>query len=204
MSDSKNPVVLVHGILDTISVFDRMTDYLAKLGWSVHRFDLIPNFGIEKLDTLALQVDKYINRNFSPEQKIDLIGFSMGGLITRYYLQRLKGIERVQRYINISAPNHGTLTAHSLSLLPGVQQMRPDSPWIENLNQDYQETLGKINTTVIWTPYDLMIVPPSSSSLPPCEDIQIPVLLHGWMVNDINVLQTISSVLSRPVKSNES
>lgn len=180
-----------------------MTDYLAKLGWSVHRFDLIPNYGIEKLDTLALQVDKYINRNFNPEQKIDLIGFSMGGLITRYYLQRLKGIERVQRYINISAPNQGTLTAHSLSLLPGVQQMRPDSHWIEDLNQDYQETLKKINTTIIWTPYDLMIVPPSSSSLPGCEEIQIPALFHAWMVSDINVLQTINRVLSRPVQENE-
>ncbi|MDV3001165.1 MAG: hypothetical protein N5P05_002771 [Chroococcopsis gigantea SAG 12.99] len=201
MSDTKNPVLLVPGILDTLNVFDTMTNYLKKSGWSVHRLNLRPNFGLGKLDVLALQVDEYINKNFHPDQKIDLVGFSMGGMVTRYYIQRLRGIERVQRYVSISAPNQGTLTAYSLAM-PGIQQMRPDSPWIEDLNSDYMETLGKINTTIVWTPYDLMIAPPSSSSLPPCEEVQIPVLLHAWMVSDIHVLQTVTRALSHPIKEN--
>ncbi|MFM7713882.1 MAG: esterase/lipase family protein, partial [Microcystis sp.] len=111
-----NPVVLVHGFLDTTAVFKPMSEYLNYHGWQVHSFNLIPNHGYEKLEVLASQVENYIEKNFAKEQKVDLIGFSMGGLITRYYLQRLGGVERVQRYLNISAPNRGTLTAYSLPL----------------------------------------------------------------------------------------
>jgi triacylglycerol lipase len=188
-----NPVVLVHGFLDTTAVFNSMTDYLTRNGWEVHSFNLIPNHGYEKLEILASQVDNYIEKNFAKEQKIDLIGFSMGGLITRYYLQRLGGIERVQRYLNISAPNRGTLTAYSLPL-EGIKQMQPGSKFLADLNQDCQ-LLNKIQTTIIWTPYDLMIFPAHSSRLEVGQEISIPVLLHAWMVKDNQVLTTIKKAL---------
>jgi triacylglycerol lipase len=189
-----NPVVLVHGFLDTTAVFTTMTDYLTRQGWEVHSFNLIPNHGYEKLEVLASQVGNYIEKNFAREQKVDLIGFSMGGLITRYYLQRLGGVERVQRYLNISAPNCGTLTAYSLPLA-GIRQMQPGSQFLEDLNRDYQQLLEKIQTTIIWTPYDLMIFPAHSSRLSVGREITIPVLLHAWMLKDARVLTTIKDTL---------
>ncbi len=136
-----NPVVLVHGFLDTTAVFKPMSEYLNHHGWQVYSFNLIPNHGYEKLEVLAGQVENYIEKNFAKEQKVDLIGFSMGGLITRYYLQRLGGVARVQRYLNISAPNRGTLTAYSLPL-DGIRQMQPGSQFLEDLNQDCQQILN--------------------------------------------------------------
>lgn len=189
-----NPVILVHGFLDTTAVFKPMSEYLNYHGWQVHSFNLIPNHGYEKLEVLAGQVDNYIEKNFAKEQKVDLIGFSMGGLITRYYLQRLGGVERVQRYLNISAPNRGTLTAYSLPL-DGIRQMQPGSQFLEDLNKDCQQILNKIKTTIIWTPYDLMIFPAHSSRLSVGKEISIPVLLHAWMVKDSKVLTTIKETL---------
>ena len=194
MSNQKNPVVLVHGIHDTIAVFDKMYNYLTNLGWSVYRFNLIPNSGMAELNELAKTVDNYINRTFKPDEKIDLIGFSMGGLVTRYYLQRMGGLKKVQRYINISAPNHGTLTAYVLNYA-GILQMRYDSPFLKDLNSDV-EVLNNIDLTVLWTPFDLMILPADSTQLFLGKEIKIPVLFHPWMLTDDRVLNIIKDSLS--------
>jgi triacylglycerol lipase len=65
-----NPVVLVHGFLDTTAVFKPMSEYLNHHGWQVHSFNLIPNHGYEKLEFLAGQVENYIEKNFAKEQKV--------------------------------------------------------------------------------------------------------------------------------------
>jgi triacylglycerol lipase len=90
-----NPVLLIHGFLVKQSVFNRLYAYLKSLGWEVHRFNLNPNDGKIGLDKLAIQIDNYVEENFSPNQPIDLVGLSMGGLVSRYYVQRLGGIKRI-------------------------------------------------------------------------------------------------------------
>lgn len=194
-----NPVLLIHGIFDTIRIFDRMSLYLKNLGWDVYSLNLVPNYGILGLDKLAKQVDDYISKTFPPNQPLDLIGFSMGGVISRYYVQRLGGIERVERFITISSPHNGTLTAYALNLAAPIQ-MRPQSVFLEDLNQDIA-LLEQINFTSIWTPYDAMILPARSSQMPVGRDIKIDVLLHAWMVSDEKVLTVIVEELKAASKS---
>lgn len=174
-----------------------MTDYLSRLGWSVYSLNMLPNNGDRGLDELAAQVANYIAVTFDPEQPLDIIGFSMGGIVSRYYIQRLGGINRVQRYINISAPNNGTLAAH-LSWRTGCIQMRPESAFLRDLNRD-AAMLGRLNFTVIWTPYDLMIVPASSSQMPVGKEVILPVRLHSWMLADERCLKAVAEALAEPV-----
>jgi len=195
-----NPVLLVHGFYDKQNVFNKMSTYLTNLGWSVHSFDLTPNNGTAGLETLAAQIARYVDRNFEANQPLDLIGFSMGGIVTRYYLQRLGGVKRVQRYINISAPNRGTVTAYSLPI-PGVAQMRPKSRFLEDLNRDAAEILAPLNLTVIWTPLDMMIVPADSSVMPVGKHLKLPVLFHAQMLSDPRVLAAVAQALTEPTKS---
>ncbi|MGK7957153.1 MAG: esterase/lipase family protein [Crocosphaera sp.] len=197
--NNRNPVLLVYGIYNTSAKFKTMKKYLTHLGWSVHCLSLKPNNGDAHLEYLAEQVNDYIDKNFSSQQPIDLIGFSMGGLVTRYYLQRLAGVEKVQRYINISAPNNGTITAYALPN-PGIKQMRPNSQFLQDLNKDLETTLNEVDVTVIWTPFDLMILPASSSKITIGEEIKLPVLIHAQMVRDHKLLKTISDCLSKPLK----
>ena len=184
-----NPVLLIHGIFDTIRIFDKMSRYLKKLGWEVYSLNLVPNYGILGLDKLAEQVADYVNKTFPPNQPLDLIGFSMGGIVSRYYVQRLGGIDKAENFITISAPHNGTLTGYALNLAAPIQ-MRPKSNFLENLNQDIA-LLDKTNFTSIWTPYDAMILPPKSSQVPVGRDIKIDVFLHSWMVSDEKVLKVI-------------
>ncbi|MEC4983992.1 MAG: alpha/beta fold hydrolase [Oscillatoria sp. PMC 1068.18] len=193
----RHPVILIHGINDTNSVFERMSASLIDRGWSVHSLDLIPNNGFAGIERLAKQLEKYISEVFLPGQPLDLIGFSMGGIVTRYYLQRLEGVKRIKRYISISAPNNGTLTGYALPF-PGIMQMRPESNFLTDLNSDVAEKLSQINCTWIWTPYDLMILPPNSSQMPIGKQIQVPVLMHSWMLKDPQVIATVTAALKEP------
>ncbi|MEB3339313.1 alpha/beta fold hydrolase [Okeania sp.] len=194
-----NRVLLIHGIFDTTKIFNKMSKYLKKLGWEVYSFNLVPNYGILGLDKLAEQVADYVDQIFPTNQPFDLIGFSMGGIVSRYYVQRLGGIEKVQRFITISAPHNGTLTGYFLNLAAS-KQMRLKSSFLENLNQDI-DVLNRINFTSIWTPYDAMIVPAKSSQVPVGRDIKINVLFHAWMVSDEKVFKVIFEELKREIKS---
>ncbi len=189
-----NPVVLVHGFLDRQYIFKSMARYLIAKGWSVHAVDLVPNDGRKSLPDLAHQLQTFIEANLSDSPNFDLIGFSMGGLVTRYYLQRMGGNERVERYISISAPNNGTLTAYSLPF-PGIKQMRPESDFLTDLNYDVESCLEKIRVTWMWTPFDLMILPADSTRLPIGREVKLPIAFHPWMLSDRRALAEVEKAL---------
>ncbi|MTJ47990.1 triacylglycerol lipase [Dolichospermum sp. UHCC 0259] len=195
----QNPVLLVHGINDTGAVFNKMAFHLRQQGLSVYTMDLIPNNGSEVLEKLAQQIANYVNDTFAVAQPLDIVGFSMGGIVSRYYIQRLGGINRVQRFITISSPHYGTIVAYG-TWLAGALQMRPHSDFLNDLNSDV-EMLKELNFTSIWTPYDLMILPATSSQLGIGKDITLPVLLHPLMLTDSRTLSIVANILKKSVKS---
>jgi triacylglycerol lipase len=194
-----NPVLLLHGIDDTDATFYKMTPYLKNQGWEVHSLNMFPNNGSVGLERLAQQVADYVDQTFEPKQAIDLVGFSMGGIISRYYVQRLGGIQRVQRFITISSPHQGTLTAYA-RINSGGNQMQPKSAFLTQLNQDVAQ-LERLNFTSIWTPLDLMIVPARSSQLPVGKEKKIAVGGHAWMVTDSRSLRAVAEALLEPIRS---
>ena len=198
-NSDRNPILLVHGLMDTSYKMRKISSHLHNLGCQVFDINLMPNNGDSKLEILAKQVANLVDRTFSPDQPIDLLGFSMGGLVSRYYLQRLGGLERVQRFISISAPNNGTIAAQ-FSMRPGCMQMRPNSQFMTDLNSDV-DRLKSLNFTSLWTPFDMIILPPSSSQLGIGTEISIPVVAHPLMVSDRRTLKAITHALSQPVKS---
>lgn len=199
-SSDRHPVLLVHGINDTRAIFQRMAPYLTNLGWSVYDLDLIPSNGEIGLDQLGKQVADCVAQTFAPEQPFDLIGFSMGGIVSRYYVQRLGGLNRVGRFITIASPHHGTWTAYALDQL-GCIQMRPNSAFLQDLNWD-ATVFEQLNFTSIWTPFDLMIVPANSSQMPIGQNVQVPVLTHAAMITDPRSLSVVATALAQPLKLN--
>lgn len=188
-----HPVVLVHGIKDTGAKMQRIADRLQQLGRSTYSIDLHPKNGSLELQLLAEQLRGFIDREIGSTTIFDLVGFSMGGLVSRYYVQRLGGWERVQRYVTISAPHQGTIAAY-FSWGLGIAQMRPQSDFLRDLDKDV-EILSKLEFTSIWTPFDLIILPANSSQLPVGRDISLPVLAHPLMVSDLHSLEAILKAL---------
>lgn len=187
------PVVLVHGIYSDSGDMTRLARHLEREGREVFRLDLEPADGRCGLDELAGQLAAFIAEKV-PRGKFDLVGFSMGGLVSRYYVQRLGGVERVEHFVTLAAPHRGTVMA-GINRLPGVLQMRRGSPFLRDLARD-QDCLRRIKFTSFYTPLDLVVVPAHSSELPEARNIRIWALLHPSLILERRCLSAVSTALA--------
>jgi triacylglycerol lipase len=188
-----NTIILVHGFTDSPRRVRFMARYLRRRGWTVHTPELTPSNGTALLEDLAAQLATFIGIHAAPGERLDLIGFSMGGLICRYYLQNLGGAVRTDRFISIASPNNGTQVA---KLLPGagMRQMRPRSSFLEALNEDVS-ALQTVVCTVFYTPFDFVIVPSKSSLVPFANTKRFSVLSHVMMMYHPAVYRMLAEVL---------
>lgn len=189
------PVVLVPGIWDTSSVFNRMAARLGEAGWRALAITLEPHDGSVALEQSADELRRFIDAKLGPRQSLDMVAFSMGGLVARYYAQRLGGLARIAHFVTISTPHHGTGTAY-LGPFPGVREMRPGSAFLQDLDRDAAR-LAQVSVTSIWSPLDIVISPAVSSRLPFGSEVQIPVLLHFLMPGDERVIEAVIRGLKR-------
>jgi triacylglycerol lipase len=190
---SRPQVVLVHGIWDTAAKFKKMAGRLTEAGWQVHAITLDPDDASVPLERSAAQLGAYIEERIGPDLHFGIVAFSMGGLVARYYLQRMGGLARLTRLVTISTPHHGTRAAN-LDWLPGAVEMRPESLFLRDLNTDIM-MLSVVPVTSIWSPQDIGIQPPESSQLPFGTDVQIPGGMHSFMLTDERVIQAVLAAL---------
>ena len=85
---------------------------------------------IEELAALlSNQVDRICRRHGL--ERLDIVGHSEGGLIGRYYVQKLNGAKHVSRLVTLGTPHRGTPWAYLGRLVrqvvPSVRQMMPNS-----------------------------------------------------------------------------
>ncbi len=107
----------------------------------MHTLSLKPNWAQKGIEPLAGQIDAYAREQFG-SRRFDLVGFSLGGLVSRYYVQRLGGLRTVWIISSpCPPPHHGTAFATFAHLIPnrGCREMRPGSPFLRDLAQDADE-----------------------------------------------------------------
>ncbi|MBX3051435.1 MAG: hypothetical protein KF753_08185 [Caldilineaceae bacterium] len=194
-----NPVVMVPGYRDDASVFSRFVGFLRGEHFCTYPVSLSPSDGRVSLEVLAGQIAAFVEAAFPVDQPLDFVGFSMGGVVLRYYLQRLGGLERTQRFVTLGTPHRGTWTAYG-SNRPGVRQMRPGSAFLQDLATDAHR-LGHICFTSIWTPLDLTIIPAASSAVAMARHERVPISNHRALVTNVRSLETVARALRLPVKA---
>lgn len=191
------PVLLVHGIWDTGDKLQPIASALERAGIPrAYAMTLSVNDGSAPLVELAREVAQAAAA-LGP--RIDLVGFSMGALVSRLYVQRLGGRDHVRRFVSISGPHHGTAWARfARADALGVCDMRPNSPLLRDLASD-ADPWGTVEVHTLWTPFDLMIVPPRSSMLPgSAGNLRLPIGLHRWIVSDPRAIAHVVEVFTRP------
>lgn len=182
-------VVLVHGIFEDGKAYDSLKRRLENHGIECFVPKLKPASGAGGLDKLAGQLKTDIDKRFGETEPFALVAFSMGGLVSRYYLQKLGGAARCETFITVSTPHHGTKVAHILTI-DGVRQMRPGSDFLRDLH-DTEDTLGDIPIVSYRTPMDLIILPTDSSVWDRAENRSYNVALHPMMLHTNAVLDDI-------------
>jgi predicted alpha/beta hydrolase family esterase len=150
----QRPVVLVHG-------------YMMRGGFSYS-----PPW--KDISCFAEQLSNYVDKIVAESKsKVDIVAHSMGGLVSRCYINLLGGDQHVAHLVTLGTP-HGGSMLWSFAIWRCGQQMRPGSKFLEKLAQhDYK--LKVLKTTSIYSDYDELVIPRES-----------PVLSETW-VNNIEV-----------------
>lgn len=185
-------VLLLHGIWESGAQMEPLRLALERAGRTAETLDLVPSSGEATLPELAAQLGARVDALGGGP--VDVVGFSMGSLVARTWLQRHGGRERARKFVSISGPHAGTLAAY-FSGKAGARQMRPGSALLRDLASD-PDPWGDVEVHSLWTPFDLMIVPARSSRLPRvASERRFAVPLHAQMVTSPRVLEAVVALL---------
>ena len=193
---SRRPLVLVHGLWDTPHLFRRLIRCLNEHEISLLVPHLPHRLGAVPLRTLAEQLDDHIRQSWGDEVEVDLLGFSMGGIIGRVWLQHLGGARRTRRFVSVGSPQRGTLTAQWIPswFLAGLADMKRGSPLLRSLNADLQSLQG-LDCVSYYCRWDLMVVPGWQAYLPVGCVSSLPVFTHQQLMSHPRSLDALLKTL---------
>lgn len=152
------PVVLVHGYLGTTAGWGPLVRRLHADGFVnifTQGYDSlstgVPQLAAELADQVAT-----IGRG-DPRPGVHLVGYSLGGLVARYAVQRLD-LDRVARSVaTVATPHRGSPLAW-LGPGPAAAQLRPGSSLLSDLPP--MEATPQVRWAVIHAGSDLVVPPP--------------------------------------------
>lgn len=163
--EQRDPVIFVHGWNGATWNWGFMTADFAGVGYpSSHLNTWGYDTGQSNVTTanqFAGYVDEVLARTGA--SKVDVVTHSMGGLSTRYYLKNLGGTGKVDDWVSIGGPNHGTNAAW-VCPQTSCKDMQPGSGFLTDLNAG-DETPGGTNYGTFWSSCDEVIYPQTSTIL---------------------------------------
>jgi len=163
MTAAGTPILLVHGIMDNRSVFTVFRRALRRRGFGVvHAVNYSVLTGDIRLAAhdLRRHVDRLRERTGS--DRVHVVGHSLGGLIARYYVQRLGGDEAVHTLVTLGSPHGGSLAAY-LMPTPLTRQVMPGSELLAELAEPAPRCRTRF--LVVWSRMDQLIVPQGNARL---------------------------------------
>ncbi|MFD3336743.1 lipase family alpha/beta hydrolase [Streptomyces sp. NPDC058700] len=178
----RRPVILLHGYMDNRSVFVLLRRALTR-----HGRDCVESLNYSPLtcdlrtaaEVLGRRVDEIRTRTGHAE--VDIVGHSLGGLIARYYVQRLGGDSRVRTLVMLGTPHAGTTVAPLADAHPLVRQMRPGSEVLRELAEPAPGCRTRFVS--FWSDLDQVMVPVETARLDHTD-----LLVHNVRVSGIGHL----------------
>ncbi|MFJ8669633.1 esterase/lipase family protein [Streptomyces sp. NPDC093600] len=188
-----DPIVFVHGWNSSGSTWDTMAARFKADGWPAGHLDQWTyNTGQSNATTasqLATEIDRVLAATGA--DKVDVVTHSMGGLSSRYYTKNLGGSAKVDAWISLGGPNHGTDMAYFCGGA-SCTEMRPGSSFLTALNSG-DETPGASRYATWWSPCDSVINPDSSVPLSGATNTQTACLSHSELRTDATVYGQVKS-----------
>jgi triacylglycerol lipase len=151
------PILLAHGIIDNHTVFALMRRQLLRRGFTrIQTFSYSPlTLDVRSTaERMGAEIERLCEESGSDQ--IHIVGHSLGGLIARYYVQRLGGSERVHTCVTLGTPHQGTFAARLLPW-PLVRQLRPDSDLMTELAEPAPDCHTRF--VAFYSDVDQLIVP---------------------------------------------
>lgn len=201
------PVVLLHGFIDNRSVFVLLRRALAQHRGREGRQHLESlNYSPLTCDirTAAELLGRHIEeiRARTGRQRVDIVGHSLGGLIARYYVQRLGGDRHVRTLVTLGTPHSGTRIVPLADAHPIVRQMRPGSSVIEELRLPAPGCRTRFVS--VWSDLDQVMDPPETACVDHPDLIARNVRVTGIGHLALPVHPTVAAVVRQTLEEDES
>ncbi|EID76297.1 MULTISPECIES: esterase/lipase family protein [Rhodococcus] len=181
------PVVLVHGSDGSAySNWAGLSPKLKDAGYCVFALNYgrkpgTEHFGMQTMTEGAAELEVFVDDVLAVTgaDEVDLIGHSQGATVARYYINRLGGASKVNRWIGLASPSYGGTffgIATALQTLPGgnelivgigseaLAEQVQGSPFLTALNAG-GDTVPGVEYTTIGTRYDEVIQPYTNVAL---------------------------------------
>ena len=201
------PVILVPGTFANMyNSFGALAPDLANNGYCVYAFNYgqtLPFtmfYSMGAIANSASQLSSEVNTVLAKTgaSKVDLVGWSQGGMMPRYYIDKLGGASKVNMLVGLAPSNYGTTLDGLASLVAGlgllglatallaltcsacVEQIQGSS-FLKSLNA--QPTVSSVKYVVIETKDDEVVTPYTNAFLPAASNVQN-VLLQNQCSQD--------------------
>ncbi|HET9899094.1 MAG TPA: alpha/beta fold hydrolase [Streptosporangiaceae bacterium] len=222
------PVVLVEGTFASMyNSFGALSPDLVNNGYCVFAFNFgqtLPFTGFYAMGDIrssASQLSAEVNRVLTATgaSKVDIVGWSQGGMMPRYYINNLGGASKVNMLVGLAPSNYGTNLGGLTNLLADLGVLGLDtallsvtceacvqqfsgSSFLTSLNK--QPTAPGVKYVVIETQGDEVVTPFTNAFLPAGPNVQNITLQnqcsqdssdHISIPYDSNALQDVLNVL---------
>jgi pimeloyl-ACP methyl ester carboxylesterase len=219
-ADRPVPVVLIPGWHGDPASFDRMIPALERAGLTILDFDpgrpgpqalgYAPTADGQHIPdvaggVVAPAVDAALARAGYPAgAPVDIVGYSMGGLVARYLIEKAGWAARVGTLVMLGTPNHGTVAAWVPGTVGGFGRwnatggdMRPGSPFLRSLgtSEPPGERYVAIGGAPPWLPFRYDGLVPSESPFVTGDEHYLVPAHHGALPGDPQAVGLVASAL---------
>lgn len=192
-SMAQDPILFVHGWSESASLWNTMISNFEKDGYpksylSAYSYNTSQSNKIDAEKEVKSHVESLLKTTGA--SKVDIISHSMGSLNTRWYIKFDGGESKVDDWVSLGGPNHGTETANACSFQVSCQEMEVGSKFLSELNAG-DETPGIVNYGTWWSPCDEIINPDESVILSGATNTKTACLSHAALTTDKTVYEQV-------------
>ncbi|MEU6583805.1 alpha/beta fold hydrolase [Nocardia sp. NPDC046763] len=186
-AEHPRPVVLAHGTdSSAYSDWSGISPLLAQAGICVFALNYggkpgKDTYGTEDVWESSAQIGTFVDQVLAATgaTQVDLVGFSQGASVTRYWINKLGGAPKVGQWIGLASPSYGGIMYGLVPIadaVPGIYklvemgsstaaiQQAAGSPFIKDLNAG-GDTVPGVKYTTIGSRVDEMIQPNTNIAL---------------------------------------
>ncbi|HEV7615468.1 MAG TPA: triacylglycerol lipase [Solirubrobacterales bacterium] len=191
-SFGQDPILFVHGYLESASLWNTMIGRFEKDGYpssylSAYSYNTSQSNKVDAEKEVKSHVESLLKATGAT--KVDIIAHSMGSLNSRWYIKFLGGETKVDDWVSLGGPNHGTETAN-FCFSTSCVEMRIGSTFLKELNAG-DETPGTVNYGTWWSPCDEVINPDSSVLLTGATNTETACISHTALTTDETVYKQV-------------
>ncbi|WP_434975542.1 esterase/lipase family protein [Streptomyces mesophilus] len=196
---ARTPVIFVHGYNADPGVWGSLREDFRSSGYTdAELFSWGYDTDQSVNETLSGEFAAYVDgvRAQTGAARVDIVAHSFGSLVTRWYIKHGGGLDKVDDWVSLAGPNHGTSTAWACALWSqACRDMTPGS-YVQDGLAEGDETPGAVSYTTFWSNCDEVINPDSSVPLTGAANVAAGCLEHNDFLGDDAVSQGVRDAVS--------